>query len=411
MKVGVVVSENLKQYIAEIARNLSPGLELEIISLPFSTISMLTTDKLAQILKSVPKARSVDILVIPGSCEGSATVIERVLGIRTVKGPTHLEDLRILISNSWMLRELSSEEPAELVIPEPFLRHNLELLERVERCVHGVLVGKVVVPLHPPPMRIVAEVTEAHKRDPDEVVERAKKLVEEGAHIVSAGFEAWSPRPDCVKRIISKLVAELDTPIAIDSLIPSEIRAAIEAGAEMVLSIDLDNIEKVYPYARGVLCVAIPYSSSRGWIPREPSERLDLVVKLIEKARRLGFSKLAADLILDPPIIGAPLKVLYYYTVLKEKLPEIPTLVGVGNVVELADVDSVGMNALLVFLALEAGISMLLTVEKSYKAQGSARELATAIKMATIAWAKGAPPKNLGIDLLIAKKKRPPSSS
>lgn len=411
MRVGLVVSESLRRYVAEMLKYLSPELDVEIISLPFSTISMLTTDKLAQILKSVPKVKSVDILVIPGSCEGSTTVIERVLGVRTVKGPTHLDDLRILLSNPRLLHGLSSEEPAELAIPEPFLQHNLELLESIEENAGGIAVGRTVVPLYPPPMRIVAEVTEAHKRDLDEVVERAKRLVEEGAHIISVGFEAWSPRPDCVKKVISKLVKELDTPVAIDSLIPSEIRAAIEAGAEMVLSVDLDNLEKVYPYARSVLCVAIPYSSSRSWMPREPSERLDLVVKLIEKARRLGFTKLAADLILDPPIIGTPLKVLYHYIVLKEKLPEIPTLIGVGNVVELADVDSIGMNALLVFLALEAGISMLLTVEKSYKAQGSTRELATAIKMATIAWAKRAPPKNLGIDLLVAKKKRPPSLS
>ena len=221
------------------------------------------------------------------------------------------------------------------------------------------------------------------------------------------GFEVWNPRPDYVKRVVSKLVDALSVPIAIDSLIPSEIRSGVKAGADMVLSLDIDNIEKVANYVRDRLCVVIPYSSTRGWLPQNPAERLELVSKLIEKAHRLGISNVVADLILDPPIVGTPLKILYHYSLLKTRFPDIPTLIGVGNVVELADVDSIGMNALLTFFAIEVGISMLLTVEKSYKAQGSTRELAIAARMAAIAWIKRVPPKNIGIDLLIAKRKRP----
>ncbi|MCD6341215.1 MAG: DUF4346 domain-containing protein, partial [Desulfurococcales archaeon] len=47
----------------------------------------------------------------------------------------------------------------------------------------------------------------------------------------------------------------------------------------------------------------------------------------------------------------------------------------------------------------------LLTVEKSTKAQGSTLEVATASQMASIAWVRESPPKDLGIDLLILKDK------
>jgi len=408
VRIGLVVPKAVQQRVIEMLTSRSVrGVEVEVISIPITVISMLTTEKLAEILSSIPRVRDVDLLIVPGACEGSTVVIEERLGIPVVKGPTHLDDLEVLLSDPQILNHLSHDEPAELAVPHPFAKRNMELLESVERCAEGIPIKGVIVPRNPPPLRIVAEVSDAHRKSVEDVVERAKKLVEDGAHIVSVGFEAWNPRPDYVKRVVSKLVDALSAPIAIDSLIPSEIRSGVEAGADMVLSLDIDNIEKVANYVRDRLCVVIPYSSARGWLPQTPAERLELVSKLIEKAHRLGIPNVVADLVLDPPIVGSPLKILYHYSLLKMRFPDIPTLVGVGNVVELADVDSIGMNALLTFFAIEVGISMLLTVEKSYKAQGSTRELATAARMATIAWIKRAPPKNIGIDLLIAKRKRP----
>jgi dihydropteroate synthase-like protein len=80
--------------------------------------------------------------------------------------------------------------------------------------------------------------------------------------------------------------------------------------------------------------------------------------------------------------------------------------VGVSNVTELFDADSVGVNALLARLSSEVNASMLLATEKSSKAQGTVREEAVAVRMMFLAKKRGSVPKDLGIDLLVLKDKR-----
>ena len=79
---------------------------------------------------------------------------------------------------------------------------------------------------------------------------------------------------------------------------------------------------------------------------------------------------------------------------------------GVGNVTELLDTDSVGANALLSGIGMELGASVLFTVEESGKTIGSVHELNVSSKMMFLAKSRGSIPKDLGIDLLILKDKR-----
>jgi dihydropteroate synthase-like protein len=79
---------------------------------------------------------------------------------------------------------------------------------------------------------------------------------------------------------------------------------------------------------------------------------------------------------------------------------------GVGNVVEMLDADSVGVNALLMGIASELDIDLAFTTEYSVKTKGSVRELVRASEMMYLAKTKKQTPKDLGIDLLILKDKR-----
>ena len=72
---------------------------------------------------------------------------------------------------------------------------------------------------------------------------------------------------------------------------------------------------------------------------------------------------------------------------------------------EMADVDSVGMNGLLAAVAVETGAGLLLATENSPKTKGSVSELSTACRMMHYARVKGIPPKDLGVDLLRLKEK------
>ena len=90
----------------------------------------------------------------------------------------------------------------------------------------------------------------------------------------------------------------------------------------------------------------------------------------------------------------------------KRERPEMPLLMGLCNVAEMIDADSIGVNALLTMLAAEIGVSLVLIVEKSVKTMGSTAEAKIAAQMATIAWGKRTPPKDLGLNLLMFKDKR-----
>jgi dihydropteroate synthase-like protein len=94
------------------------------------------------------------------------------------------------------------------------------------------------------------------------------------------------------------------------------------------------------------------------------------------------------------------------YYEFRERNRETPLFFGVGNVTELIDADSIGVNAMLSGIAMELGASILFTPEFSSKAYGSVSELKTASMMMMLAKERGSAPKDLGIDMLSIKEKR-----
>lgn len=123
----------------------------------------------------------------------------------------------------------------------------------------------------------------------------------------------------------------------------------------------------------------------------------------MEKARALGMKQLMADLILEPSNV---LESMVAFRGFASRNPDVPLFVGISNVTELFDADSVGINALLARLSSEVNASMLLATEKSSKAKGTVKEEAVAAKMMFLAKKRGSVPKDLGLDLLILKDKR-----
>ncbi len=174
-------------------------------------------------------------------------------------------------------------------------------------------------------------------------------------------------------------------------------------GADLVLSGDAGNIEEIAPFASKVAVVVIPTNQRQGFFPKKAEERVVFLEETIANAKRLGISKCVADLILDPTDV---LESFTAFRMFAQRNPDVPLFVGVSNVTELMDADSVGVNALLARLSSEVGASILLATEKSDKAKGSVGEEATAAKMMFLAKKRGSVPKDLGVDLLVFKDKR-----
>jgi dihydropteroate synthase-like protein len=150
-----------------------------------------------------------------------------------------------------------------------------------------------------------------------------------------------------------------------------------------------------------VPCVLIP-GDRKGRVPHASLERIRILEELIGKA---GDKKVIADPILQPVNAGFTESVKAY-AVFREKHPTIPLLLGAGNVTELLDADSPGVNALLAGIASELDVDLLFTTEASPKTRGSVEELATAARLMYLSKTRKQSPKDLGIDLLFLKDKR-----
>jgi len=410
MKILLVTGRLAERVVREKVGEAKTIHEIEVAVLPVDVIALLTTRDIAVMLKRMNIAAGrYDLIIIPGLCRGSALEIYRKLGIPAVKGTIHADDIPIILELNNPLEYLSPEKPADEVLREVILERNRRILREVEESAVGksIRVGKVLIPYRPPPLRIMAEIAYAHKLSYSDLLRKARYFVESGADILCLGFEPFNPRPDTVYEFVRTVKKELDVPVAVDTLIPSEISAAVKAGVDLVLSIDLCNVSKALDYLVGseTPFVLIPFDSCRNYLPPHV-ERLKLIDTLVHTVENNNAQNFIIDPILDPPIPGSLLNSLNLYREVSKRYVDKPLMMGVGNITELIDADSIGVNALLALLALEAGVSLLLTTEHSVKTTGSTNELKIATQMVTIAYAKRSPPKDLGIDLLVAKDKR-----
>src|SRR5262249_15912486 len=85
----------------------------------------------------------------------------------------------------------------------------------------------------------------------------------------------------------------------------------------------------------------------------------------------------------------------------RRRYPEAPMMMGVGNLTELTDVDSAGVNTLLIGFCEEVGIRSVLTTAVINWARSSVREIDLARRLAHHAVARRTLPKHLELGLVI----------
>jgi dihydropteroate synthase-like protein len=113
-----------------------------------------------------------------------------------------------------------------------------------------------------------------------------------------------------------------------------------------------------------------------------------------------------ADPILDPLPFGL-LASLCRYQRLRERHPSAPILVGVGNLTELTEADTSGINALLLGLCVELHASAILTTQVSNHARRAIREADVARRMMYAAREQRTLPKGLTEQLMTVHARRP----
>ena len=398
---GTLAEESVKRY----AKESKIQTEVFVISVPVA--AFLTPETIIQALANT-KLKNGDTVLVPGLVRGDTATISNAVGVPAFKGPRYAADLPTVLDLMGTVK-LSTVTPACDLLREELQQKALQELAKVEenrgkllKNPHNMLIKELPVGKDFP-MRVLAEIVDAALMPNEEIQRLAKRYVQLGADLIDVGMVAGESRPADAKRIVKAVKEVVNVPVSIDTLSPEEIKAAVSAGADLILSVDAGNIEQIAPYAKNVAVVAIPTNQREGYFPKDAKERVELLEEVIAKAKKLGFTKILGDLILEPSNI---LESFIAFREFAQRNPDVPLFVGVSNVTELIDADSVGVNALLARLSAEVNASVLLATEKSDKAKGTVKEEVAAAKMMFLAKKRGSVPKDLGINLLVLKDKR-----
>jgi len=404
---GTLADGIVRKYVEE------SGVEAEAVSLPTQVAALMSINYISDMLESRDISK-FNLILVPGLVAGDVSQIAERLGIPTYKGPKQAADLPLVLQQLGKVG-LSTTRPAcelmqNLLEKEAF--EQLGLLQRKTRQLAGKKLGiqigrgKKAVWIGPSfPPCVLAEIVDASTLSRSELRKKARNFVESGAEIIDVGMVAGGGNPSKAKLAVKVVRKAVSTPVSIDTSDAEEIRAAVEAEVDLILSINAENMKNVSEFAREIPVVVTPADETRN-CPTHVDKKIEQLERNLERAKQLGFKKLIADPILTPIFTPNLTESLVAYYRFRERNPSIPIMFGAGNVTELMDGDSIGANLLLASIAYDLNANIILTTEASNKTLGCVRELSTSIKMAMLARERASPPKDLGLDLLVIKEKR-----
>ena len=326
----------------------------EVKALKCTVAALMTTDFIARKLGEELLLSGEEIIVIPGLCQGSLEPIVQATGCQVRRGPADLKDLPPF---------LKGEQYPNRSTPEPEQDQMTS------------------------PIRILAEIVNAPRMSLSQIVERAYYYRESGAEIIDIGGDVDQPFPH-LREVIRTLKRE-GFKVSIDSLQEEDILAANRAGVDLVLSLNSNNLE----LAKILECPVV-------LIPDDGEDLTSLYRNLETLAK--WKTPCIVDPILPPLTMGL-VEGISRYRKVRQDFPECPLLMGLGNVTELIDADSTGINALMVGMATELNVNYILTTEVSHRARGAVRETSLARKLMYRAITEGRIPKHLDYSLLTIK--------
>jgi dihydropteroate synthase-like protein len=276
--------------------------------------ALMTADMIRRRLTDIA---GVDRIIIPGRCRGDLEALSQHFGIRVERGPDELMDLP---------RHFGLEgKPADLS------RYDV---------------------------RIFAEIVDAPRLGIDAILARAESFRADGANVIDLGCLPDTPF-DHLEESVRRL-KEAGFRVSIDSMRTEELLAGGRAGADYLLSLHEDT-----------LWIAGEVDAVPVLIPRQPGDLASLE-RAMEGMRALD-RPFIADPILDPIHFGFVDSLARYHS-LRGSHPNVEIMMGIGNLTELTEADTTGINALLMGVISELGITNVLVTQVSPHCRTAIRE-------------------------------------
>ena len=291
-----------------------------------------------------------DRIIVPGRCRGDCDALSAHYGIAVQRGPEELKDLPRFFNRAAKPVDLSEYEVA-----------------------------------------IFAEIVDAPRLTVTQIVERAGSLRTDGADVIDLGClpeTEFAHLEGSVRALKSEGFA-----VSVDSVDGGELLRGGRAGADYLLSLTLDT-----------LWIADEVAATPVLIARAPGDEASLY-EAIQRLSERGRAFLA-DPILDPIPFGLTASIVRYHR-LRERFPDAPIMMGVGNLTELTEADTSGINALLFGIAAELNVAAVLTTQVSAHARRAVREADWARRIMHAAARQRALPKGLNDALMTVHAKHP----
>ena len=251
-----------------------------------------------------------DLILIPGAITADFQEAERVLGAKIRLGPKHAADLGFVLQHLNDV-ELSRTIPACVLLESTMRRNAAGQAAKLETEASFNLTLRDAKIGGSSRMKVLAEIVDATKMSAEALANRVHYYEEEGADMIDLGLPLDARPPQVIAALKAARTAT-NLPLSIDTVQPDLIKAGVEFGADMVLSLNGDNLALV---KENVLAAGVPAVVISG------PGRISLQEN-VESALALGM-KVIADPVLDPPLQGLVPSIQRYIS-FKEAYPHIP---------------------------------------------------------------------------------------
>lgn len=310
-----------------------------------------------------------------------------------------------LMTPQWLLRHLEvADDVAEVILPG-FIGSDIQQLQTAFKALIRVgpkdlrdlpeFLGtgeKKIPDLSSYSIEIIAEINHAPRISIDQLLKLADELRNDGADRIDVGCqpgERWNKVGEAVKELV-----HAGHKVSIDSFDDYEVAEACRAGATLVLSVNSSNVLQASKWETEV--VVIPDEVTRLESLYETIEQLDL--------QRIPYR---IDPILEPIGMGIANSIVRYQCI-RQRYPEAAMMMGIGNLTELTDVDSAGVNMLLLGICAELRIHSVLTTQVINWARTSVRECDRARRIVDYAVKRQMPPKRIDDGLVMLRDAKLP---
>lgn len=341
---GKLAEKSLHQVLA----SMQPApFKYRITQIGVSVAALMTPELIA---RRVPDVGDASKVIVPGLCCGDLTMLEDKYGVPVARGPVDLKDLPQYFGRGGIASDLSQYD-----------------------------------------VNIFAEIVDAPQLSVEAILTRAQYFKSQGANVIDLGCLPNTPFPHLADAI--KSLKAVGFKVSVDSLNADDLLLAGKSGADFLLSLN-----------EHTLWIAEQVDAIPVLIPAK-SGNLSSLYRAIEGMRKIG-KPFIADAILDPIPFGFTESIVRYQK-LRKRYPDIQIMMGVGNITELTDADTTGINAILFGIISELNINAVLATSVSPHAINAVAEADAARRMMFAAREENRLPRDYTAGLLGMHDRRP----